>query len=152
MIKSNVTTTRQEGAGLRWKSYIDDLLNRLMPWCKLPHIIVGIPSKEPEWVWSTSIPGTVETFPSIVTLGKNLERKAIKVTKNNNKSWGKSWQSDPHAKAGYLARNQLKRLPLIILGIPLSDPRNTCNLYTDVNKARWVTLPTPMRPSAWPLC
>ena len=47
-MKSNIATMRREGAGLRWKSYVDDLLNRLMPWCKLPHIIVGIPSKEPE--------------------------------------------------------------------------------------------------------
>ena len=47
-MKSNVATTRQEGAGIEWKSYVDDLLNGLTPWCKLPHIIVGIPSKEPE--------------------------------------------------------------------------------------------------------
>jgi hypothetical protein len=77
----------------------------------------------------------MKTFPSTITLGKNLERKATKVTTNNRTAWGNSQQSDPHARAGYLARNQLKRLPLIIVGIPLSDPRNTCNLYTDVNKA-----------------
>ena len=47
-MKSNVATTRREGAGLGWKIYVDDMLNRLTPWCKLPHIIVGIPSKEPE--------------------------------------------------------------------------------------------------------
>jgi hypothetical protein len=99
-------------------------------------------------VWSTSIPGTVKTFPSTVTLGKNLERQATKVTTNNSKAWGNNRQSDPHARAGYLAQNQLKRLPLIIVGIPWSDPHNTCNLYTDVNKAGLVTLPTPMRPSA----
>ena len=151
-MKSNIATTRWEGDGLGWKSYVDDILNGLTPWCKLPHIIVGIPSKEPEWVWPTSIPGTVKTFPSTVTLGKNLERQATKVTTNNNKAWGNSRQSDPHARAGYLTRNQLKRLPLIIVGIPLSDPRNTCNLYTDVNKSGWVTLPTPMWASAWPLC
>ena len=33
---------------LGWKSYVDDLLNGLTHSCKLPHIIVGIPSKEPE--------------------------------------------------------------------------------------------------------
>ena len=32
----------------RWKSYANDLLNGLTPWYKLPHIIMGIPSKEPE--------------------------------------------------------------------------------------------------------
>jgi hypothetical protein len=95
-----------------------------------------------------SIPGTVKTFPSTVTLGKNLERQATKVTTNSSKAWGNSRQSNQHARAGYLARNQLKRIPLIIVGIPPSDPRNTCNLYTDVNKERLVTLPTPMRPSA----
>jgi hypothetical protein len=30
------------------KSYIDILFNRLTPWCKLPHIIMATPSKEPE--------------------------------------------------------------------------------------------------------
>jgi hypothetical protein len=82
-----------------------------------------------------SIPGIVKNFPSTVTLGKNLERKATKVTTNNSKTWGDSRQSDPHARVGYLARNQLKRIPLIIVGIPLSDPHNMGNLYTDVNKA-----------------
>ena len=32
----------------RWKSYTDDLLSGLTSWCKLPHIIMGIPSKDPE--------------------------------------------------------------------------------------------------------
>ena len=45
-MKSNVTTMTLEEAGLGWKSYADDLLNGLTPWCKLPHTIVGIPSKE----------------------------------------------------------------------------------------------------------
>jgi hypothetical protein len=31
--------------------------------------------------------------------------------------------------------NILERLPLIILGIPSSDPHNTHNLYTKTNKA-----------------
>jgi hypothetical protein len=48
VMKSNVLKSRQEGAGLGWKSYVDDLLNGLTPWCNLPHIIVGIPSKEPK--------------------------------------------------------------------------------------------------------
>ena len=48
-MKSNVVKSRQEGVGINgWKIYINDLLNRLRPWCKLPHIIMGIPSKEPE--------------------------------------------------------------------------------------------------------
>jgi hypothetical protein len=47
-MKSNIATTRQEGARLGWKIYVDDLLNGLTPWCMLPHIIVGIPSKETE--------------------------------------------------------------------------------------------------------
>jgi hypothetical protein len=48
-MKSNIVKSRQEGARIsRWKSYVDDLLNGLTPWCKLPHIIMGIPSKEPE--------------------------------------------------------------------------------------------------------
>jgi hypothetical protein len=47
-MKSNVTTMIQKGARLERKSYPDDLLNELTPWCKFPHIIMGIPSKEPE--------------------------------------------------------------------------------------------------------
>jgi hypothetical protein len=48
-MKYNVMKSRQEGAGIsRWKIYIDDLLNRLTPWCKLPHIIMGIPYKDPK--------------------------------------------------------------------------------------------------------
>jgi hypothetical protein len=55
-----------------------------------------------------SIPGTVKTFPFTVTLGKYLERKATKDTTDNSTAWGNSRQSDPHARAGYRARNQLK--------------------------------------------
>jgi hypothetical protein len=134
-MKSNFTMMRQKGAGLGWKSYIDDLLNELTRWCKLPHIIMGIPSKEPEWVWPTLILGTVKTCPFTVTLCKTLRILATKVTTNNNKSWGNNQQSNPHTRAGYLARNQLERLPLIIVGIPSSDPYNMCNLYTDINKS-----------------
>ena len=47
-MKSNVTIMRREGVGLGWKSFIDNMLNGLTPWCKIPHIIVGIPSKEIE--------------------------------------------------------------------------------------------------------
>jgi hypothetical protein len=38
-------------------------------------------------------------------------------------------------RAGYLAQNKLERLPLIIVGIPSSDPHNMHNLYTKINKA-----------------
>jgi hypothetical protein len=47
-MKSNVSTTGREGVGPGLKIYIDNLLNRVTPWCKLPHTIVGILSKEPE--------------------------------------------------------------------------------------------------------
>jgi hypothetical protein len=76
------------------------------------------------------------TFPSTVTSCKTLERYATNVTNNNNDSWGNNRQSDPRARVGYLARNQLERLPLIILGIASSDPRNMHNIYTKANKAR----------------
>jgi hypothetical protein len=48
-MKSNVVKSRQEGVGIKWvEIYVDDLLNGLTPWCNIPHIIMGIPSKESE--------------------------------------------------------------------------------------------------------
>jgi hypothetical protein len=71
-MKFNVAKSRQEGVGIGgWKSYVDDLLNRLTPSCNLPHIIMGIPSKEPERVWPMSIPGIVKTYPSTITSYKD---------------------------------------------------------------------------------
>jgi len=40
---------KQEGVGISgWKSYVEYLLRGLTPWCKLPHIIMGILSKDPK--------------------------------------------------------------------------------------------------------
>jgi hypothetical protein len=48
-MKSNVMKSRQERDGISGKKiYVDDMLNGITSWCNLPHIIMGIPSKEPK--------------------------------------------------------------------------------------------------------
>jgi hypothetical protein len=49
---------------------------------------------------------------------------------------GYSRQSSQNVQAGYLARNQLERLPLNIMGIPLSDPHNTIQPLQTVEPRR----------------
>jgi hypothetical protein len=49
VMKSNVAKSRQDRSRIsRWKIYVDDLFNRLTPWCNISHIIMGIPSKNLE--------------------------------------------------------------------------------------------------------
>ena len=98
----NPTSQQQDekGRGYGGKVTLTTCLTDLRPGASFHAVIVDLPSKEPEWVWSTSIPGTVNTFLFTVTLGKYLERKDTKVTTDNSTAWGNSRQSDPHARAG----------------------------------------------------
>jgi hypothetical protein len=48
-MESNIAGSMHEGDEHfnGWESYIDNLLNELIPWCKLPHRAVGNPPRSP---------------------------------------------------------------------------------------------------------